>query len=342
VDRVEAAIEDALQAARHEPDNFENYMVLIEVYRIHGSPPHQAEEAMGMLELANEIEPMNPEIHLLRGEIFWFEFGDEVNAQMEYDLAVELGDPDWPGGVDSRAFFYSETGRCELAIEDLTRAIELAPENPNPYRLRGDCHSRLLNPEQANADYQTFMVMTKGDPNYDEERKLVVPSLMLVGSGRTSVFVSADGASDGLAVASGGDWDTRVEIVPAGTQPVWIIFIGEAVESEDGNTTPDWYLGFLVDDNFLYKGLPTRQVIVEVEYLDVGTDTFGLSYDSTIGPWKSGGIQRKQDSGEFRVAAFTLSQAYFGNRSNGADFRLDSNSDGIDHIRRVTVTLMVP
>jgi hypothetical protein len=87
-------------------------------------------------------------------------------------------------------------------------------------------------------------------------------------------------------------------------------------------------------------------VRIEIEYLDEGTDKFNIQYDAVSGgisgdgQFKESDVVTKTSTGEFKTAIFTLSDAYFANRDNGADFRIYDFMDGAETIRRVTVTLL--
>jgi serine/threonine protein kinase len=168
---VVEAIDDALQALILDPENFENYMVLYEVYRVEESPPRQAEQAMEFLEIAIELEPTNPEIHLLRGDIFWFEWNDEINALNEYNQAVEHAHPGWPDPFDRRGFFYTQIGRCDLAVDDYSRYIEMDPENPYAVMGRGECFDQLGELDPARSDFVKVMIATTGMPEFEELRQ---------------------------------------------------------------------------------------------------------------------------------------------------------------------------
>jgi hypothetical protein len=165
---------------------------------------------------------------------------------------------------------------------------------------------------------------------------------------RTQVVYDRDHTADGLLLDSGGDVDT--EIVSVGTPPEQAHRTGngEVVPSADGNSVEDYYMQFRVDDEFIYGGSPTPRVQIEIEYLDQGTDTFNIQYDAiSAGPerdagFKDTGVIVKTDSGEFRTAVFALCDAYFGNRTNGGDFRISDGADGAETIRRVAVALVAP
>ena len=80
---------------------------------------------------------------------------------------------------------------------------------------------------------------------------------------------------------------------------------------------------------------------IEVEYLDVGRDSFRIQYDALPGAgdgrFKDGGAVFKQNSGLLQTAVFNLCDANFANRDNGADFRLSDDADGPETIRQVRV-----
>jgi serine/threonine protein kinase/tetratricopeptide (TPR) repeat protein len=170
LDQVVEAINDGIQAAGLELENFENFLVLYEVYRPVVADPRQAEQVMELLDVAIELEPTIPEIRILRAEIFWFAWGDEVNALNEYNLAVEHAHPGWPVPFDRRGHFYAEIGRCDLAIEDSSRYIELDPENPFIYLRRGECFDQIGDIDLARADFVEVMIITTGIPEYEELR----------------------------------------------------------------------------------------------------------------------------------------------------------------------------
>lgn len=162
----------------------------------------------------------------------------------------------------------------------------------------------------------------------------------------TQVLYDHDHISNGLLLDNGGDVDT--EVVSIGNPPEQALRTGNGgvIPSADGNKEEDFYMQFRVDDGFIYRGSPTSRLRIEVEYLDQGTDTFSVQYDATSGGpegdgrFKDSGVFVKTNSGEFRTAVFPLDDAYFGNRTNGGDFRIADSADGAEIIRRVVVTLV--
>jgi hypothetical protein len=162
------------------------------------------------------------------------------------------------------------------------------------------------------------------------------------------VLFDLDHTSGGLFLDTGGDVDTEIVSVASPLVQALRTGNGGIVSSSDGNQVEDYYMQFRVDDGFIFRGWPTSRVQIEVEYLDAGTDMFGIQYDAISGGdtgdgrFKGTGVVVKNDSGEFKTAVFTLCDAYFANRDNGADFRITDAGDGAETIRRVTVSLVTP
>ncbi|MHC4541207.1 MAG: LamG domain-containing protein, partial [Planctomycetota bacterium] len=164
----------------------------------------------------------------------------------------------------------------------------------------------------------------------------------------TQVVYDQDHTTNGLLLDTGGDVDT--EVVSVGRPPEQALRTGngEVLPSANGNRVEDYYMQFRIDDEFIFRGSPTSRVQIEIEYLDEGTDTFNIQYDAISGGhegdgrFKGTGVVVKTNSGEFKTAVFSLCDAYFGNRDNGADFRIADSADGAEVIRRVAVNLLAP
>lgn len=170
----------------------------------------------------------------------------------------------------------------------------------------------------------------------------------LVDSDVEVVLYDQNHTSNGLYLDAGGDVDTEIVTFGSSQEHAFRTGNGQVLPSSDGNMVQDWYMQFQVEDDFIYQGTPTSHVQIEIEYLDEGTDNFNIQYDalsggeSGDGRFKESEVITKTGSGEFKTAIFTLSDAYFANRDNGADFRISDHSDGAETILRVTVTLLTP
>ncbi len=145
---------------------------------------------------------------------------------------------------------------------------------------------------------------------------------------------------NGLYLDKGGDVDTREVEVGEPVQAALQTGNGVTLPASDGNTIGDSYIQFQVDDSVIFQGSPTSRVVIEVEYLDVGTDSFNIQYDAVAGTFSETGAVFKTDSGEIRYAHFSICDAYFGNRDNGADFRITDFADGAETILSVSVRLL--
>lgn len=161
-------------------------------------------------------------------------------------------------------------------------------------------------------------------------------------------FFDLSGWEGGLVLERGGDVD--YETVSAGdpAEPAVRSGNGQALPSADGNSDDDYYLQFSVADDLINAGVPSTRLRIEVEYLDEGTDSFSIQYDAVAGGaegdgrFKDTGVIVKTDTGAFLTAVFPLCDAYFANRTNGADFRIADSADGAETIRRVEVRVLPP
>ena len=168
----------------------------------------------------------------------------------------------------------------------------------------------------------------------------VFPSILSIQLGQTNI-------EDGISLDTSEDRDSHVVSVGSPSTQARSTGNGQALTSPDGNTIPDSYLQFQVDDGRMYAGWPATHIRIEIEYFDQGTDRFGIQYDAmssgtSDGIFTDGGAVSKTNTGTFRTAVFNLCDAYFGNRDNGADFRIDDFADGADIIRMVMVILLSP
>lgn len=104
------------------------------------------------------------------------------------------------------------------------------------------------------------------------------------------------------------------------------------------------YLYLDVDDSFLVQA--GAKLEIDLSYLDAGTGTIGLDYDSNDARWPFGGAYKPyaysihlMDTGTWKLARFWIMDARFGNRQNGgADFRFSDGAESMTisavHLRR--------
>lgn len=97
------------------------------------------------------------------------------------------------------------------------------------------------------------------------------------------------------------------------------------------------YMWFRIDDQYVNGNSGRVPFAVSITYLDRGTDSWQLWYDSFSGE-KSAGIVQKANSNTWKKATFTLTDARFGNGiGTQADLKLDCNNDGDDYFHMVEI-----
>jgi hypothetical protein len=161
--------------------------------------------------------------------------------------------------------------------------------------------------------------------------------------------------ASGYANADGIKWEPGrsdgLNIRPSGGDGVWKKITnpdGEAVVSAAGPHSSR-YLYFDADGAFAY-GLFDRSVIVTVTYRDAGCSAFCIEYDNTDpakglveGAFRQAGNVTVKNTGQWKMAEFTLSQCRFMNRCNDADFRIVVLGGELElAVRKVEVTKLEP
>ena len=168
----------------------------------------------------------------------------------------------------------------------------------------------------------------------------------LEGSDQDIAVFDFEHQSSGLILDHEGDVDVEVINVGESGEKAFLTGNGATLTAQDGNTDPDCAMRLDVDDELIFAGEPSTKVKIEIEYLDDGTDTFNVQYDSINGEEVDGSIftdseiVTKTGSGEIKTATILLEDAYFANRQYGGDFRIWDRFDGAETIRRVTVSLL--
>ncbi len=125
-------------------------------------------------------------------------------------------------------------------------------------------------------------------------------------------------------------------IIPPGREG-WVV---RRTDQASGNP----YMWFKIDDRYIYNY--TGTVTVTVTYADVFTDTWALKYDAADGTehtavpeGSSVPYVQKTNSRTWKQARFVITDGRFANGlTGGADFRIDSLSDGDEWIHMVDVT----
>ena len=138
---------------------------------------------------------------------------------------------------------------------------------------------------------------TTSTPNANPATATTAPTEVPLPS--LSITLGKTNDSQGIRLDQGGDVDTQTE--SKGNPPLETRGSGnnKALASSDGNKVPDSYLQFNVDDRQLSNGKPTSHVRVEVDYFDIGKDSFSLQYDALSGQFAGGGSVVKIRIGDF-------------------------------------------
>jgi serine/threonine-protein kinase len=127
------------------------------------------EAALDDLNEATRIDPEEPFAYIDRAKIYDEELGDGARALDELDAAVEVA-PDDANAYFHRAVFFLNRNDWEAVISDMTQAIPLAPEWPDLYGHRGEAYKELGLVDEARADFEVFLELTEGDPDYEDWR----------------------------------------------------------------------------------------------------------------------------------------------------------------------------
>lgn len=138
-----------------------------------------------------------------------------------------------------------------------------------------------------------------------------------------------------LAGANEVTWTPRKKIGlkprPSGGDGVWRAekrADADAIVSAANGISETRYLYFNADELFAY-GLDGVTMDVTITYLDAGCDEFGIEYDNVDtskgfvgGAFRPGGEVAVGKSDKWKMATFRLTECWFANRCNGADFRV--------------------
>lgn len=95
------------------------------------------------------------------------------------------------------------------------------------------------------------------------------------------------------------------------------------------------YMYFNVDDGYVFGG--TNVVSITVTYLDQGTGSWQLQYDSVSDPNEVAFEVQKHNTGQWLNVTQVLSDAQFANREYGNDFRIWNGGDDDEIIHMVNV-----
>jgi tetratricopeptide (TPR) repeat protein len=122
-------------------------------------------QALTNLNHALELEPDNAAVYSKRGVTYYRrdEDGDNLLAIADFDQALEL-DPNFAEAYGYKGLtYYYGLGDIEPALENITRMIELAPNDERGYYFRGVIRNDEGGNRQARIDLERAIEL---DPNY--------------------------------------------------------------------------------------------------------------------------------------------------------------------------------
>lgn len=97
--------------------------------------------------------------------------------------------------------------------------------------------------------------------------------------------------------------------------------------NKDANGPQTVYFYMDADDAFLHEN-SDYDVQVQVEYYDEGAGSMVLQYDSDTAAFKDAPLFTYTDTKTWKTHTFMLTDAWFGNRANGSDFRIGIEGGG--------------
>ena len=158
--------EDALnhynKAIKCDPTIFTAYLSRAEIYM----KTENYELALTDYNKVIELNPFNPDAYVNRAAIYTYQ-ENYSKAIEEYSLVLKL----WPheAGIvySGRGVAYFMSNEYSLAVNDLTAAIDVYPNDPYPYYYRGYSYLGLEKNVEAVEDLETALSLTN-DPEWVE------------------------------------------------------------------------------------------------------------------------------------------------------------------------------
>ncbi|MCD4674178.1 MAG: hypothetical protein K8R77_16060, partial [Anaerolineaceae bacterium] len=275
--------------------------------------------------------------------------GDFERAIRFYEHAMHAGFEEAAWGHKMLGLMYYETGNYEACIVNLDTFFTYGKGDLDAFLWRGDCLAAMGDNGNARLNYEEFLAQAEGNPDFEEDQARVQAWMdeandpIRIAQETGEVIFDIHRQDAGLQLLTGGDADVSMVVEGDPPEDAWRSGNGEVLADTD-NDIKDWYMIFAIDDGLIYAYPDGQTVIIIVEYLDVGTDSFHIEYDAhSGGPEGDGSFKhsdqsiKKTNSGEYKDAVFVLTDALFANRIHGGDFRINDKLDGAETIRRVVI-----
>ena len=121
------------------------------------------DKAKTLLDRALTIEPKNPEIHLLLGDIYT-ELNNGTLAADYYNKALDYNKTS-ARGIVSKGRLYKRSTNYEGAAAEFEQAIQLDPNYAPAYRELGETYFRLGRLEKAKEQYRKYLELSRNNCN---------------------------------------------------------------------------------------------------------------------------------------------------------------------------------
>jgi tetratricopeptide (TPR) repeat protein/tRNA A-37 threonylcarbamoyl transferase component Bud32 len=195
--RHESAAQDFAEAIRLNPDQYQAYINLSQVFQ----SLDRLDEAARTLDRAIARDPRQPVLFRARAQLRRLRSNDE-DALQDLASAIEYAAPDDSGRTDDhleRARILERSARHALALAECNRALELNPSRLDIHQTRGAVLVKLGRFEEAIDSFDICMARCTASPALHEARGL---ALAYVGSYDRAIDDYTMALSAGLRTAT--------------------------------------------------------------------------------------------------------------------------------------------
>jgi len=119
------------------------------------------DKAKGFLDKASALQPKNPEIKILYGDVY-SELNNGTLAADYYNKALDL-DPKSVKAIVNKGRLYKRSTNFEGAAEEFKNAIKIDDAFAPAHRELGECYYRLGKLEDAKAEYKKYLELSKNN-----------------------------------------------------------------------------------------------------------------------------------------------------------------------------------
>jgi tetratricopeptide (TPR) repeat protein len=119
------------------------------------------EKAKGYLDKASSLQPKNPEIKILYGDVY-SELNNGTLAADYYNKALDL-DPKSVKAIVNKGRLYKRSTNFDGAAEEFKNAIKIDDSFAPAHRELGECYYRLGKLEDAKAEYRKYLELSKNN-----------------------------------------------------------------------------------------------------------------------------------------------------------------------------------